>query len=242
MRRRGRLSIVSSRSLRMYGDAGYGNMSAKVRIDDELYNEIKKIAEKSGKSIRDVVEEALRAYLLGKAQVSDRDIKSVKEKWIAAKFASKCSLCGKEINQGELVYWVRIEYEDGSAKSFVYCSDCYYRQFDKALAKKFLKEKELKAVIRGLEKEANELAEKVNKLKQEYDILKLKEEVFKLYKEFHEFLGDAITSDEKLAKVNEFLERLQDIVDRVSRLESSLMFTAEKPRPRAKRRSEAYAL
>jgi len=210
----------------------------QVKLSQDIYEKVRKIAEKSNRSIKEVVEEAIKIYLLG-AEGIDKDVKGVQQKWISVQYPTSCRRCGKRLNPGDLAFWIKYTYSDNSTRSFVYCPDCYYTSFDQSLAKKFLKQKELEATIRGLKKEAERLAEEVNRLKQQYDILQLKEEVFKLYREFHSFLGESITSDEKLAKVNEFLERLQDVIDRLNRLEATLEHVMDlKPR---KRRAEKTA-
>ncbi|RLE62233.1 MAG: hypothetical protein DRJ47_11000 [Thermoprotei archaeon] len=212
-------------------------MVKKIEIGDEYHAMLKELSEKTGKSIRQLAEEAIAVIYRGKAEAIDKEIKKVTEKWIVTKFKTKCSSCGKEIPQGELVYWVRIEYEDGSSRSYVYCSDCYYSRYDKELAKKFLKKKELEAIIKGLKKEADELAQKVQVLRQEYDVLQLKEEVFKLYREFRSSFNEMLMNDQSLQKINEFMERLMDLCDRVSRLESMVMIPVENT-PRRKIKAE----
>jgi len=75
-----------------------------VRISEDTYRKVKEIAEKSGKSIREIVEEAINIYLLGKEQAIDKDVKEIKNKWIVAKYPSKCSKCSKQINAGDMVF------------------------------------------------------------------------------------------------------------------------------------------
>jgi len=199
-----------------------------VRISEDIYKKVKEISEKSGKSIKDIVEEAIQIYLLGKSN-ADKDIKSVKEKWIVSKFPTKCSQCNKEINQGELVYWVRIEYEDGSSRSFIYCDSCYFTRFDRSLAKRYLKIKELEATRRGLEKEINEMVERLRDLQFKYRVEDLKREVFDFYKAFQETFNGMIDSN-NFAKIQEFLELLMQLIDEINRLEASLgLKEVEKP-------------
>jgi hypothetical protein len=82
-------------------------------------------------------------YILGKEQSIDRDVKSIKNTWIVAKYSTKCVRCGKQLGVGEMVYWIRITYSDNSMRSFVYCGDCYMNIFDVSLAKRYIKKKNL---------------------------------------------------------------------------------------------------
>jgi len=208
-----------------------------VRLSEDIYKKVKEIAEKSEKSIKDIVEEAIQIYLLGKSNV-DKDIRGVKEKWIVSKFPTKCSQCNKEINQGELVYWVRIEYEDGSSRSFIYCDSCYFTRFDRSLAKRYLKIKELEATRRGLEKELEDLMNRVRELQEKYDVLSLKQEIFSFYRAFQESFNGVIDSN-NFAKIQEFLERLMDLADRISRIEASLgLKEIKKPIPKKELRAK----
>jgi Ribbon-helix-helix protein, copG family. len=61
----------------------------KVRITDELYDQLQKIAEKNNKSIKDIVEEAIKAYLLGIEGV-EKPLKQVQSKVIPTQFDSRC--------------------------------------------------------------------------------------------------------------------------------------------------------
>jgi Ribbon-helix-helix protein, copG family. len=191
-------------------------MSVQVKISEEVYNKVKEIAEKSGKSIREVVEEAINIYLLGKSDAIDKDVKSVKEKWIVAKFQSKCAKCGKSINQGDMVFWVHIEYADNSKRSIVFCTECYYTSIDTALAKKYLRAKELEAIIRGLKKEADRLAEEVKQLEQKVNLLKVEREIEEFWFAFRTTFGSSPES----TILRNFLDKLEDLINKVREIEA----------------------
>ena len=194
-------------------------MSTSIRISEEIYDKLKEISEKSGKSIKEIVEEAINVYLLGKSSSADKEIKSIKEKWIVLKYPTKCSVCKKDLKEGELVYWVRVEYSDSSAKTTIICSSCYYEKIDTSLAKQYLKRKELEATVKGLKKEADRLASEVQKLQQQYDILTVKKELVELWRAFR----DAFLNDREFqAKFDSFMDRLNELTDRVSRLETQI--------------------
>ena len=186
-----------------------------IRISEEVYRKVKEIAEKSGKSIREVVEEAINIYLLGKEQAVDKDVKEIKNKWIVAKYPSKCSKCSRQINAGDMAFWVRITYADNSIRSFIYCSDCYLSLFDTSLAKKYLKIKELEATYKSLKKMCDSLAEQVRELQNKVNLYSLMKEIEKFWFDFRTTFGS--NPDAKI--VNDFIVKLEDLIERVSSIE-----------------------
>jgi len=209
-----------------------------VKISEDLYKKVKEIAEKSGKSAREIVEEAINIYLLGKEQAVDKDIKEVKEKWIVAKYPSKCSKCGKAINIGDMVYWVRIAYADNSMRSYIYCSDCYLSSFDKSLARKYMKVKELEATTKSLKKLADSLAEEAKQLENKVNLLKLEQEIEKFWFDFRTAFG----SNPNESIVRDFLNKLEDLIEKVRTLETSLAGiqtqSAELPRSKVRKSNQ----
>jgi Ribbon-helix-helix protein, copG family. len=205
-----------------------------VKISDEIYNKVKELAEKTGKSIREIVEEAINIYILGKSEAVDKDIKNIKEKWIVVKFQSKCFKCGRQINQGDMAYWVHVEYADGSRRSIIYCVDCYYT-FDSTLAKRYLKLKELEATVRGLKKEADRLAEEVKQLEQTANLLRLERDIEKFWYDFK----SAFVDNPSVDVVKNFIDRMREIIDRVEALEKQLQYVVvEKSDKRARKREK----
>lgn len=188
-----------------------------VRIDQDLYDRVRAIAEKNGRTIKDIIEDAIKLYVLGVESV-DRDIKDIKHRWISVQYRTSCYRCKKTIDVGEVAYYIRYKYSDGSSKSFVYCSDCYFSS--SGLAKLYIKKKELEAVIKGLKKEADRLAEEVSELQKIYDILNLKKDLMDFWRNVREIFSQ--TSD--ISKVNEFFDRLAELVDRVSSIEATIPF------------------
>ncbi|MEM2390372.1 MAG: ribbon-helix-helix protein, CopG family [Ignisphaera sp.] len=184
----------------------------QIKIDDSIYESIRKIAEKSNRSIKDVVEEALKVYILG-AESIDKDVKDVKHRWISVQYRSFCRKCGKQLNVNDIAFYVRYTYSDGSSKSFIYCPECFYP--DSALAKLYLKKKELESIIRGLKKEANRLADEINKLKTEEDVLKIKSEILAFWRNFRE----SFSYDPNISRIDEFMDKLDELINKISSLE-----------------------
>ncbi len=203
----------------------------KVWINSDLYEKVKEIAEKSNRSITDLVNEAVSLFILGREQFADKEIKSVKQNFIVTQYETKCRICKKKIPQGEMVFWVKYVFEDNTSKSYVICLDCYYSKYDKAFAKRYLKLKELEAVKKGLEKEIKELITEYNELKKkkeflvkEIDLLKIKEDLLNLYKEFNSafkyFLSPNADKDNVFKKINDIMEKMMDLTDKVSEIEA----------------------
>jgi len=186
----------------------------KVRISDELYDQLQKLAERSNKSMRELVEEAVKAYLLGTESV-DKPVKSVQGKIIPLQYTSRCRFCGKVIQSGELGYWVKYVYNANSTKSYVVCLDCYYKHT--ALAEWYLKKKKLEAIVRGLKKEADRLAEEVNKLRTEYDLFNIKRDVANVWNSFKQYI---LTPNTSLDRVGEFIDKVNELIDRVAGIEA----------------------
>ncbi|PMQ00708.1 MAG: hypothetical protein CBR30_09770 [Dictyoglomus sp. NZ13-RE01] len=190
----------------------------KIRVSEEIYEQLAKLAEKGGRSIRELAEEAIKAYLLGTENV-DKPVKAVSGKIIPIQYETKCKFCGKTINKGELAYWVKYTFDDNSSRSYVICLDCYYK--DTALAEWYLKKKKLEGIVRGLKNKADQLAEEVEKLQVEYDVLKVKQEVLDLWRNFESLF---LSTEQSLTteKMEEFMDRLNELLDRVGSLEATL--------------------
>jgi len=204
---------------------------SKVRISEELYEKVRQIAEKQGRTIKEVVEEAIKAFILGIEQV-DKPIKSVTGKIIPLQYDAKCRICGRQIKAGELAYWAKYTYTDGTSKSYVICLDCYYK--DTALAEQYLRKKKLEAVVRGLQKKADELVEQVEKLQAQYDLQQLKSEIFQFWRN----VKDAVLSDPNVLKnIDKFFNELNALIERLNAVEAALTF-GEEPKKR-KRKAEA---
>jgi len=185
---------------------------SKVRVSSELYEELKKIAEKSSKSMRELVDEAIRAFILGKQGVEGKEIKGITSKIIPLQYPAKCKKCGKQLNPGELAYWVKIVYTDNTVRSYIYCLDCYYKS--SALKEYYLNKKKLEIIVKELKKEANELAHKVLELRDKEEFYKLANDIKSLVREVYEVL-DYITDpekEEKLRKLIEILDKLESYV------------------------------
>lgn len=208
----------------------------KVRIGEETYMKLKQLADKSGKSMRELVEEAINAYLLGhEGGLEGKEIKGITGKIIPLQYPARCKRCGKSINPGELAYWVKITYTDNSVRSYVICLDCYYQSG--ALKEYYLKKKQLEAVIRGLKKEADELAQRVMELRRYKELIEAREEVRRLLREVSQYASMAMGERrEVLAQIQEALERLLEAIDRLNaKIESIEVGEGGRPRSQSQK-------
>ena len=196
----------------------------KIRISEDLYEQIQKLSEKSNKSMRELVEEAIKAYLLGTENI-DKPIKSISGKVIPLRYSSKCHVCGKSINQGELAYWAKYTYTDNTTRSFVICLDCYYK--DTALAEWYLKKRKLEAIVRGLKKKADEIAKEIEILKQQKKIEELKTEIILVWNT----LKRKISSNE-VSNIEDLIDKINYVIDKIIEIES--MITTQRLRKKSK--------
>jgi hypothetical protein len=185
--------------------------TVNVRISKEIYEKVSQVAEKSGKSIREVVEDAIMAYVMG--AVGDKPIKAVKAKIIPVNWGGKCAFCGRRIEPGELAYWAKTEYEDGSTRSSLICLDCYYK--DSAMAEWYLKKKKWEAIVRGLEKRAEQLRKEIEALEVQKNLAALKSEVFRMWQSFK----DAITDNKLLEEIDGFMDNTITLIEKLIDLE-----------------------
>jgi len=185
-------------------------------FDDELYNKLKELGDKSGRSLSDLIHEAVRLYVVGAVGV-DKDVKSIVNKVITVQFPSKCYRCGKEIAKGDLAYYVRYVYSDNTAKSFLYCFDCYLGEHDEALAKQYLTIRRLKAEIRGLKKLREKLASEVEREGVKNEISNLRLEVLKILRDYRQM---GINVD--MSKLNELIDRISLVEARLNELEEAI--------------------
>ena len=175
----------------------------RAKIDDELYKLIKEKAKSEGKTIKDIVIEALNQYLRGfTGDVTQ--LVSIRAKIINTKYKTKCILCGSEIKEGERVLWLK---GIGSI-----CIKCMFKEAtskfsDKDYAKAITK---LELEIQRLRAIANEVRNEIKDLASIYFTI----EPVRLLKRVEEIMG-------KIEDIiNHFLYRedMKDIVDEFRKL------------------------
>jgi chromosome segregation ATPase len=137
--------------------------------------------------------------------------------------------------------WVKYEYADSSARSVYYCLDCWYST--SALAKKYLKLKELEATVRGLKQEADKLVEKIKQYEKMLEELKIQLDVrqalVKLRDEMEFLLSQRLITiqdfKQALAKVEELLLRIEELEKRTRPVTFELEELEEKEKKKKER-------
>ncbi|MEM4846742.1 MAG: ribbon-helix-helix protein, CopG family [Thermosphaera sp.] len=215
-------------------------MSEKIRISEELYEQVKKIAESRGRSIREVVEEAIKMYLIPSVE-SEKPIKSVTSpRPITLRYRSKCTACRREMKEGELAYYWRVLFEDGTSRSFTVCLECYYK--DTAVAEMYLRKRRLEQVIKGLEAKARELSERVMEMEDKLT-----------YREYSEKLAECVDDlvkaytamreailDYDRARIEEAVKRVEEAVAKVRELEAKISALILPPPKPVRKLKKAY--
>jgi metal-responsive CopG/Arc/MetJ family transcriptional regulator len=134
-----------------------------VKLSDDLYEQLEKLVEKTGKSKADIIRDALLMYL-GIGVVSDKAISDTKSYVAPAIYSGKCTKCGKEIRAGDPAGFIKIIYEDKTRKVLLYCLDCYYSISDRTIAQLEVKKAKLEHVIRALNREKSRLVKEIEEL------------------------------------------------------------------------------
>jgi len=179
-----------------------------VRVDKEIYEKIKILAEKTNREIKDIVDEALRLYVLGSID-KDKEIIEVKSDIITLQYDTKCYRCKKDLKAGELAYWIRYVYSDNTKRSYVFCLECYYQSA--GLKNQYLTKKKLEIIIRSLKAEADELSKKVLQLRTEVKLYDLRSELYRLYKDLIQHIADPDLKN----KLIEISDKLSDLDKKV---------------------------
>lgn len=203
-------------------------MVRPVKIGDNIYQELQKLAEKTGKSMRELAEEAIQAYILGKSGgLEGKGIKGIQGKIIMLRYPSRCRRCGRQINEGDMAYWEKITYTDNTITSITICLDCYYQT--SALADYYVKKRQLERTIRGLKQEADRLADRIAEMRSTIKIEEAKKEVLQIVRRVNTDLIDLIdiyTDPERQDQVREVydrvmrtLEKAEEVLDRISSYE-----------------------
>jgi Ribbon-helix-helix protein, copG family. len=106
----------------------------QIKISDDVYNKLREIAEKNGGiSLNNVIEMLLNLYLGGS---SERTLDKILTKEFIADSEKTCTRCGKKIGVGDVVYWVKYIYTDGSKATRYLCLECANPYLGKLYRKK----------------------------------------------------------------------------------------------------------
>jgi len=186
-----------------------------VRLNPEAYRVAEEIAEKTGRSLAQVISDAVfKAYLgVDKALEGalDKQVEDIKAETFRVKSDQLyCSICKRKINPGELATVVTITYSDKTMTKTFYCYSCWMEQTisDQSLLKLEKRKYELERTIRVLRAEKKRLLDEVVK----HDIHKMYIDL--LYK--INFILDTFKPDPQYA------EKLLEIQDEIRRLDAKV--------------------
>ena len=190
----------------------------RAKIDEELYNLVKEKAKKEGKTIKDIVIEALNQYLRGfTGDVTQ--LVNIRAKIINTKYKTKCILCNREIKEGERVLWLK-----GIGSICIRCmfSEAAKKFSDKDYAKAITK---LELEIQRLRAIANEVRSEIKDLASIYFTI----EPVRLLKKVEEIMG-------KIEDIiNHFLYRedMKEVIEEFRKLYDVLSGIYDEMRKRA---------
>ena len=184
----------------------------QIKVSDDVYEQLKKIAEKNGGiSLNDVVKMLLNLYLGGSAE---RTIDKILTKEFIADRELFCSVCKRKINIGEPVTWIKYVYSDGGSVTRYLCFECA----NPHLGKLYRKKKEIETIVKQLKQDADKLVEEVNQLEQAVEVAKLKKEVMDFWRAFSE----TFSNNPDYRVVEQFLDKFNELLDKVNRLEATV--------------------
>ena len=167
-------------------------VKVKARVPEELYAKFRDQLDKEGLTIKEFVINAIRDYVeAGKRgeEVSLREI--------VLRFQTKCRNCGRILRVGERAFW---------AKGWgVMCMDCYIDSMgDKALARRYMKIRELERIKKALQEDVERLAQ----LYEEYM-------VFGKLDKVAQHLGDMINRLRDLVLGGALPQEIQDQLNKI---------------------------
>ena len=194
----------------------------QIKVRDEVYEQVQKLAEKEGTSMAAIVEKLVQLYLGGSTE--EAPLKRYVEREIVNHYQRSCSKCGRELPVGQRIVMVVYEYEGAPPKRMYLCMDCYL-ELDPRLGRLYRKKRELEVAIRQLRKEAEQLAQVVNLRELALSAKNLLEATYRI----HAQRGD---DSEALRKYVEVLEKLEHITEKLRLLESTVTPKTAPPRPR----------
>ncbi|MEM4976081.1 MAG: hypothetical protein QXT64_02010 [Desulfurococcaceae archaeon] len=188
---------------------------AVVRISSEAKKLVEEIAQKTGRSVSQLVSEAIYRVYLGADKsmenAVDKKITDIKTETFKAKSDKLfCSICKRQINKDELVTVVTIHYDDNTVSKTFYCYSCYMSETisDEKLLALEKKLHELRRVKKLLENEKKKLLDEVTKLEKIVYNLRFLNDLDLLTREL---LAREDISDEDKKKIFEFEKKVNEL-------------------------------
>jgi len=186
-----------------------------VRLNPEAYRVAEEIAGKTGRSIAQVISDAVfKAYLgVDKALEGalDKKVTDIKTETFRVKSSNLyCSVCKRQINPGELATVVTIYYEDNTQQKLFYCYNCWMEQTinDQQLLRLEKRKYELERAIRVLRQEKKKLLDEI-----------VKHVIHKMYIDLLYKINFILDT---FKPAPEYAEKLLEIQDEIRRLDAKV--------------------
>jgi hypothetical protein len=191
-----------------------------VRLRAEDYELIRKISEQTGKSIPEILSEAVNAYYRGLSP-DGKSIKRISDirPWVL-KHNARCASCNRELKAGDKVMYQFVEYEDKSRKHIFICLDCSVEEH--SLAKLYIKKYWLEKAIKGLKKMADSYAEQIQNIQKITDFYNTVRDVERELKVLRDYLKSYQHPREAIEAINNFMGKLESLEARVRDVEEGL--------------------
>jgi predicted CopG family antitoxin len=201
----------------------------QIKVSEDVYEKLKQIAEKNGDiSLNDAIKMLLNIYLGGS---SERAIDKILTKEFIADREIMCSHCKRVVKVGEPVQWVKYLYSDGSATTRYLCFECS----NPHLGKIYRKKKEMEIIIKQLRQEADKLVEEINQFEQVKEVYTVKSEIMQFWRD----VKTTFTNDPNLQKIDAFFDKLNELLDKVNRLEAMVKTAIDVVKGKAKKKEVA---
>lgn len=217
---------------------------AVVRISSEAKKLVEEIAQKTGRSVSQLVSEAIYRVYLGADKVIenavDKKITDIKTETFKAKSDKLfCSICKRQINKDELVTVVTIHYDDNTVSKTFYCYSCYMSETisDEKLLSLEKKLYELRRVKKLLENEKKKLLDEVTKLEKIVYNLRFLNDLDLLTREL---LTREDISDEDKKKIFEFEKKVNELHLATKILVDEILKKHEKKQQEYEKQREVY--
>lgn len=198
--------------------------SKPVKISEDLYRRAEELAQRTGKSLKEVVEDALAKYFgLVEGLGSDSDIKNVKvvKSW-RLRYNATCAYCKRELRASEEVVREIVELEDGRKINNFYHPECYVYSTDSTMARLYVKKRQMEKLIKALKKQADELADVIEEAETRKRLMDIAEDLQRIAGEKDRVLAEArklvedyIVKPEERAKILESLSKLEEKLEQL---------------------------
>lgn len=185
----------------------------RIRISEELYNRI--LERYKGCSVSEAIKDIIQKYMTGLI-----DFETVKTKVISSKFKTTCLNCGKTVNEGETVLWIK-----GVG---VICRNCIIshikdkftdKDYKKLMLKLEVEIERLKTLKSELRKEVKDLIVKYYSLLSQINIL----ESLRKLDEIIDYIEYTLSYIREIGEKHEITSNLKRIEEKLDTIRNEVM-------------------